>query len=90
MRGTLEQRMPSVAASAEMLSGSVNGSMVVNRRRGWLSESRLLVQMRTTIAARGATAGTSGAAGAAKATGAAAPMQVRMKITQHMRVFDKR
>ena len=62
MRGTLQQ------------PETVNGSMVINRRRGWLSESRFLVEMRTTVTPRGAATSD--------------PMQVRTKITQHMRVFD--
>jgi hypothetical protein len=74
MRGTLEQ-MPAMA-SDQAPSGTVTGSMVIDRRRGWLSESRFLVQMRTMVTSRGAAP-------------AAAPTQVQMKITQHMRVFDR-
>jgi len=75
MRGSLEQQ-PAQTASVSSLSGSLNGSIVVNRRRGWLSESRFLVDMRTTVVAKG--------------VAPAAPMQFRMKITQHMKVVDKR
>ena len=75
MRGTLEQQAGQLMAEST-LSGAVNGSMVVNRRRGWLSDSRFLVEMQTTVAARGAAP--------------MAPMQFRMTITQHMRVFEKR
>lgn len=75
MRGTLEQ-VPSIAAAAATLGGFVNGILVVNRRRGWLSESRFLVDMSTTVLAKG--------------IANAAPMQFRMRITQHMRVVDKR
>jgi hypothetical protein len=77
MRGTLDQQ-PAITAAESSLSGSVNGNMVVNRRRGWLSESRFLVEMRTTVAAL------------PRSAAPLAPMQFRMKITQHMRVFDKR
>jgi len=73
MRGTLQQRATQTAAS--VFAGSVNGSLVVNRRRGWLNESRFLVEMRTTLVATGA---------------ASTAMDFRMKITQHMRVVDKR
>jgi hypothetical protein len=73
MRGMLEPG-PAQAGADQGLGGSVDGNMVVNRRRGWLSESRFLVQMSTTVT-RGA---------------ARAPVQFRMRITQHMRVFDKR
>jgi hypothetical protein len=46
--------------------------MVVDRKRGWLAESRFTVQMRATVAAAGT-----------------APMQFRMRITQHMRMFER-
>lgn len=74
MRGTLQDAAAS-AANQATLSGSVSGSMVVDRKRGWLSESRFVVQMRATIAA-------------ATAAKKSAPVQFRMKITQHMRVSD--
>jgi hypothetical protein len=74
MRGTLEQ-MPAMT-SDQAPTGTVTGSLVIDRRRGWLSESRFLVQMRTMVTSRGAAA-------------TAAPTQVQMKITQHMRVFDR-
>jgi hypothetical protein len=79
MQGTMEQQPAPASPAPSALSGSVNGSMVIDRRRGWLSESRFLVQMRSIVVGKTA-------AGAASA----APMQFRMKITQHMRVFDKR
>jgi hypothetical protein len=79
MQGTMEQQPAPTSPAPSALTGSVNGSMVIDRRRGWLSESRFLVQMRTIVTGKTA-------AGAA----AAAPMQFQMKITQHMRVFDKR
>ena len=79
MQGTMEQQPAPTSPAPSALSGSVNGSMVIDRRRGWLSESRFLVQLRTTVAGRKV-------AGAASA----APMQFRVKVTQHMRVFAKR
>lgn len=75
MRGTLLSNPP-VTADPETLGGSVNGTMVIDRRRGWLLESRFLIQMRTTVMPQ------TGARGS--------PTRFRMKITQHMRVFDKR
>jgi hypothetical protein len=74
MRGALQPQLTPASADPA-LSGSVSGSMVINRRRGWLSESRFLVQLRTTVTPRDAAAGV--------------PTQVRVKITQHMRVFDR-
>jgi hypothetical protein len=77
MRGALEQQPALLqGAAASSLAGSVTGTIVVNRRRGWLSESRFLVEMRTTVAGR--------------SVAPTAPMQFQMKITQHMTVFDKR
>jgi hypothetical protein len=75
MRGTMLDAAAS-AANQPTLVGSVNGSMVVDRKRGWLSESRFLVQLRATIAST--------------SNVNPLPMQFRMKITQHMRVLAKR
>jgi len=74
MRGTL---VP-VASTTELggAAGSVSGAMVVNRKRGWLSESRFLVQMRSTVLTKGASTGI--------------PVRFRVKVTQHMRVSPER
>lgn len=75
MRGTL---LPGVGhEGGDGITGSVNGNMIVDRRRGWLSESRFLVEMRATMVSLGNAR-------------VAAPIDFRMKITQHMRVFTKR
>lgn len=58
IRGTLEQQSAGVAAPQRspalpfmpFLDGTVAGTMVVNRRRGWLSESRFVVELKTMIA----------------------------------------
>lgn len=72
MRGALETGTPARAAGDDdPIAGTVSGSMVVNRERGWLAESRFLVQMRATLPSPG--------------SGAATPIRFRMKITQHMR-----
>jgi hypothetical protein len=73
MRGTMHP-MPGLANVATM-GGSVDGSLVVDRRRGWLSETRFLIEMRTTVepaSGRGA-----------------APMQFRTTISQRM-MIEKR
>jgi hypothetical protein len=76
MNGAVED--PAVGtAKRNQPSGTVSGSMVVNRRRGWLSESRFIVQMLSTIMP--------GDAG-----GKSLPLQLRLRISQHMRVTDKR
>ena len=71
LRGTVQQEGAS-PASPGALTGSVGGRMVVDRRRGWLSESFFLVQMRASVPSADMT-----------------PMQFRLKITQHMRVFAR-
>jgi hypothetical protein len=73
LRGTVVQPGAPATSDTGALTGSVSGSMIVDRRRGWLSESRFLVQMRATLVPPGGTT----------------PMQFRMKITQHMRVFER-
>lgn len=42
---------------ASTVSGSVSGRLVVDRRRGWLSESHFLIQLRSTLARGGPTKG---------------------------------
>jgi hypothetical protein len=75
MRGTL---LPGASDhGTDGVTGSVNGNMIVDRRRGWLSESRFLIEMRATMVSLGNTR-------------AAIPLDFRMRITQHMRVFSKR
>jgi hypothetical protein len=75
MRGKLQ---PASTAAAETIHGSVDGTLVIDRRRGWLSETRFLIQMRTTIAS------------SPQAGARLDPMTFRMKITQHMRVSDRK
>lgn len=74
MRGNVEE-MGGEARSASGLTGKVNGSMVVDRRRGWLSASKFAIELRTLIAA---------------AAPSEPPLQYLMKVTQQMRVIDKR
>lgn len=76
MRGTFEPVVAAAAPRDSAASGSIVGALTVDRMRGWLSESRFLIQMRSTVRSTGA--------------GAGAPMQFRMKITQHMRVLGER
>ncbi|HYC52033.1 MAG TPA: hypothetical protein VEB19_13045 [Gemmatimonadaceae bacterium] len=77
MRGSMHPLTEAVAVSdPSALVGSVTGSMIVDRLRGWLSESRFLVEMKANVAALGAATQT--------------PMQFRLKITQHMRIMEKR
>jgi hypothetical protein len=74
LKGTMHPLSDVIASSdPRALIGSVNGNMVVDRRRGWLSESRFLIETRATLPSVGS-----------------APMQFRLRITQHMRVLEKR
>jgi len=75
MRGEM-QPTPAFGAASSLEKGSVTGTMLVNRRRGWLTESRFYIVVSSTI-------------GAAAASGMA-PMRMHVKITQHMRTMDKR
>jgi hypothetical protein len=72
MRGTLVPDRVSVAEEAS-IGGSVDGSMVVDRRRGWLAESRFMIRMRTSVPAASGVLG--------------APLSFRTTITQRMRVL---
>jgi hypothetical protein len=74
MRGTMHPLTQAIAVSDPRgILGSVTGSMVVDRRRGWLSESRFLIESRANVAPPGG-----------------APMQFRLRITQHMKVLERR
>ena len=74
MRGTFQPA--DSAQRGDAAAGSVSGTLVVNRKRGWLSESRFVIQMRATLPAL------------ARARPNA--MQFRTKITQYMRVLGER
>ena len=77
MRGTLEPAAQAPETTTDdTAAGSVRGTMIVNRKRGWLAESRFLIQMRSTVFSSGAKPAT--------------PTRFRMKITQHMRVLGER
>lgn len=65
-----------VSPASEAVSGSVSGSLVVNRQRGWLSESHFLLQLRSTVARKGVKA-------AAKDAG----IRFSVRVSQTMRVL---
>lgn len=73
MRGAFEPA--DSAGSADAAAGSVTGALVINRRRGWLSESRFLIQMRSTVPVPGRPR---------------SPMRFQTRITQYMRVLEER
>jgi hypothetical protein len=83
MRGTLSRiNGPSApaAASGYTTSGTLAGSIQIDRRLGWITDSRSTIIVRSTIAA----------APGRKGEAQAAPMQVRTKITQWIRAMRTR
>lgn len=70
MSGTLQptRRRDGEAMQAE-LAGTVNGWVVVDRRRGWIVEARTMLNVRSTVAG----------------TRTAPPMKFRMRIEQRLR-----
>lgn len=55
--------------------GTVSGTMLLDRRRGWLAESRFVIEVESELA---------------KTVGGMDPMRFRMKITQRTRTLDRR
>lgn len=53
-------------------SGSVSGNLLLDRRRGWIADARTIIALRSLVTGRGKDS---------------APLRVRMKITQWMRVL---
>lgn len=77
MRGEMQPaKGPGAASSTVLESGMVNGTMLVDQRRGWLTESwfNIVVNSLESLA---------------PATGALS-MRVHTRITQHMHTFDRR
>jgi hypothetical protein len=58
------------------VSGTVSGELLLDRRRGWLTESRFAVLLRTTMVPA--------------ATSGAQPVRFLTRITQRMRTLDRR
>ncbi len=73
MRGSFEPANDSQKADAA--AGSVTGTLLVNRKRGWLSESRFVILMRSTVPM--------------PASDGRPPLRFRTKITQVMRVLGE-
>ncbi|MEK7401521.1 MAG: hypothetical protein AABZ80_04075 [Gemmatimonadota bacterium] len=70
MTGTL---VPTAKPAGEAVTGSVSGTMVVNRRRGWLSESHFLLLLKSTVAQKDK---------------ANAALRFSVKVTQSMKVLS--
>jgi hypothetical protein len=83
MRGTMERagsRTPTPLGTGYTTSGTLSGTIQIDRRLGWITDSRSSIIVRSTIAA----------APARKGGPQGAPMQVRTKITQWIRAMRTR
>lgn len=83
MHGTMSRiNVPSapVPAGGYTTSGTLSGSIQIDRRLGWITDSRSTIIVRSTIAA----------APVRKGESQGAPMQVRTKITQWIRAMRTR
>ena len=77
MRGEMQPASGPGAASAAVLEkGLVNGTMVIDQKRGWLAESWFSIGMNSAMSL--------------PATTGVASMRMQMRITQHMQTLDKR
>jgi hypothetical protein len=81
MKGRLVRSGPMPAGAAAgakakpgfvQTSGSVNATLVLDRRRGWIADARTVISLRSLVTGRGKES---------------APLRVRMQITQWMRVM---
>ena len=76
MRGDVKPATGPGASGTLLEQGAVNGTMVIDQKRRWLSESWFNVLIMSTV-------------GAASSSGGH-PMRMQMRITQHMHTFDRR
>ena len=77
MRGEVEPASgPGAASAATLDKGLVTGTMLVDQRRGWLTESWFSIVVSSTMNAAAASGITS--------------MRMQMRITQHMHTVDRR
>jgi hypothetical protein len=77
MRGEVEPASgPGAASAATLDKGLVTGTMLVDQRRGWLTESWFSIVVSSTMNAAAASGVTS--------------MRMQMRITQHMHTMDRR
>jgi hypothetical protein len=83
MKGSLSRvNLPGVAAPAAgyETSGTLSGTIQIDRRLGWITDSRSTIHVRSTIAA----------ASASKGQAQRGPMLVRTRITQWIRAMRAR
>jgi hypothetical protein len=73
MRGDI---LPDVASEGLQLSGGVTGAMQVDRQRGWMTDSRFTVMVRSLVTP--------------PPSSGLAPMRFLTRVTQRLRTMDKR
>jgi hypothetical protein len=78
MRGEMQPAtgLGGSAMASNLEKGVVNGTMLVDRRRGWLTESRFFIAVSSTVPASPATG--------------MSPMRMHVRVTQHMQTVDRR
>ena len=76
MRGDVKPATGPGASGTLLEQGAVNGTMVIDQKRRWLSESWFNVLIMSTISPTSSSGGH--------------PMRMQMRITQHMHTFDRR
>lgn len=77
MRGEMQPASgPGAASGAVLEKGLVNGTMVIDQKRGWLAESWFSIAMNSAMSLSPASGVLS--------------MRMQMRITQHMQTLDKR
>ena len=77
MRGEMQPASgPGAASDAVLEKGLVNGTMVIDQKRGWLAESWFSIAMNSAMSLPPATGVLS--------------MRMQLRITQHMHTLDKR
>lgn len=76
MRGDVKPATGPGASGTLLEQGTVNGTMVIDQKRRWLSESWFNVLMMSTVGS--------------SSTHGTHPMRMQMRITQHMHTFDRR
>jgi len=77
MRGEMQPASgPGAASEAVLEKGLVNGTMVIDQKRGWLAESWISIAMNSAMSLPPSTGVLS--------------MRMQMRITQHMHTLDKR
>jgi len=77
MRGEMQPATgPGAASDAVLEKGLVNGTMVIDQKRGWLAESWFSIAMNSAMSLPPATGVLS--------------MRMQLRITQHMHTLDKR